>query len=510
MPHTRTVAKGDIPVTAARASRALDAAGAASEEPDAAHPAPRWWLAYSTRILLTDAVAVYVAVFFAYLVRFDANGLVRVSGKVAPSYLMVSIVLMWAWLFALVVGRTQDRRLLGSGPTEYQRVFSVTWRVFAAVAVVAYLLRMEIGRGYLAVAMPLGTALLMLGRFGWRQWLHRQRARGEMLSRVLVVGHRRKAADLARELQRRVGAGFGVVGICVPDGEDTSPVDGIPVLGTVADAARLAREARVDTVAVSGSDAVTTDVVRALGWDLEGSGIDLALAMTLVDVAGPRVIMQPVSGVPLVYVDEPQFTGPRYALKTSADWLGALLITALLSPVLLVIAVLVKTTSRGPVFYRQERVGVRGRTFPMMKFRTMVVDAHERLAEVLAAEGVDSVGLFYKPKNDPRVTRVGRVLRKYSLDELPQLLNVLAGHMSLVGPRPQIPAEVAQYDRTAGRRLLVKPGMTGLWQVSGRNDLSPEEGIRMDVYYVENWSLFGDFIILARTVRVVLLGAGAY
>ena len=496
------------------AGRATSAAGAAGEVGDATEGGSpvgsRWWLGYTTRVLLTDALAVYIAVFVAYLVRFDAQGDARVSGSVSPSYLLVSVILMWLWLFALVVGRTQDRRLLGSGPTEYQRVFSVTWRVFAAVAVVAYLLQMAIGRGYLAIAFPLGLALILLGRFLWRQWLHRQRARGAMLSRVLVVGHRHKVADLVRELRRRSGAGFGVVGACLQPGEGDDDVAGVPVVGALDDAARLARELRVDTVAVSGSDAVTTDVVRRLGWDLEGAGIDLALAMSLVDVAGPRVIIQPVSGVPLVYVDEPQFTGPRYALKTGADWLTALAITLVLSPVLIVVAILVKTTSRGPVFYRQERVGVRGTTFRMLKFRTMVADAHERLAEVLAAEGVESVGLFYKPKNDPRITRVGRVLRKYSLDELPQLFNVLRGEMSLVGPRPQIPAEVALYDRAAGRRLLVKPGMTGLWQISGRNDLTPEEGIRMDVYYVENWSLFGDFIILARTVRVVFRGAGAY
>lgn len=477
---------------------------------DDAVAVPRWWLPYATRVLLTDAVGVYVGVFTAYVVRFNANGSALVGGEFSPPYLAVSIVLMWAWIFALVVGRTQDRRLLGSGPAEYQRVFSVTWKLFAAVAIVSYMLRMEIGRGYLAIAFPLGLTLLLLGRFAWRQWLHRRRDRGELLARVLAVGHRRKVADLVTELQRRSGAGFGVVGVCLPDGEEPGDVAGVPVLGSVDDAARLARELHADTVAVAGSDAVTADVVRRLGWDLEGSGIDLALAMALVDVAGPRVIMQPVSGVPLVYVDEPHFTGPRYALKSSADWLAALAITVVLSPVLFLIAVLVKATSRGPVLYRQERVGVRGTTFGMLKFRTMVADAHERLAEVLAAEGVDEVVPFYKPKNDPRVTPVGRVLRKYSLDELPQLFNVLLGHMSLVGPRPQIPAEVAQYDRHAGRRLLVKPGMTGLWQVSGRNDVSPEEGIRMDVYYVENWSLFGDFIILVRTVRVVLLGAGAY
>ncbi|NMM35757.1 MAG: sugar transferase, partial [Phycicoccus sp.] len=263
-------------------------------------------------------------------------------------------------------------------------------------------------------------------------------------------------------------------------------------------------------VAVSGADAITSEAVRRLGWDLEGTGIDLALTLTLVDVAGPRVLMHPVNGLPLMYVDEPHFTGPKYALKSTFDWLGALAITILLSPVLAVIALLVTTTSRGPVFFTQERVGRDGRHFRMIKFRSMEVGAQDRLEEVLALEGVTSVGMFYKPKNDPRVTTVGRVIRKYSLDELPQLFNVLRGDMSLVGPRPQVDSEVAQYDRAADRRLLVKPGLTGLWQVSGRSDLSVEDGIRMDVYYVENWSLFGDMLILARTTKTIIAAHGAY
>lgn len=471
---------------------------------------PRWWTAYATRVLVTDVGAIYLALFIAYVVRFDTGNAV-VSGGLSPSYLAVSVVLLWGWVFALVVGRTQDRRLVGIGPAEYQRVFSVTWRLFASVAVVAYLGRMEIARGYLGIAFPLGLGLILLGRYSWRQWLKRQRERGGFQSRVLVVGNGDKAAQLVGEMQARTDAGFGVVGVCVPDGVPVpAEVGGVLVLGAVADVGAVARRHRVDAVTVVGSDAISPEAVRRLGWDLEGSGIDLALAVTFRDVAGPRVLMQPVNGLPLVYVDEPHFTGAKYLLKSVVDWIGALCAVVLLSPVLLVVAVLVRATSPGPVLYRQERIGVGGRTFPMLKFRSMCVDAHERLSEVLAAEGVAEVGLFYKPKNDPRVTRVGRILRKYSLDELPQLFNVLRGEMSLVGPRPQISTEVALYDRKAHRRLLVKPGLTGLWQVSGRSSLTVEEGIRMDVYYVENWTLFGDLLIAARTLRVLLRGEGAY
>lgn len=466
---------------------------------------------YILRIAVTDVVAVAVAVGVAYFLRFDSDRSARVSGDFAPSYLVVSVVLFTVWTAALFIGRTHDHRIIGSGPAEYQRVWQASWRLGAVVAVVAYMLRMEIGRGFLGIAFPLGLALVLLGRYSWRQWLHRQRAAGLLQSRVLVVGHLRKAELLIAELKDAPNTGFGVIGACVPAAEGVGgEAGGVKILGTMEEAATLAIERRVDIVAVVGSDNMTTEALRRLGWDLEGTGIDIALTMAIRDVAGPRVTMQPVNGLPLVYVDEPRFAGPRYVLKSAMDWLLAFVILVLISPILVVIAVLVKATSPGPVFYQQERVGVDSKTFKMIKFRSMDADAHSRLEEALAAEGIEKVGLFYKPKNDARVTGLGRFLRKYSLDELPQLLNVLRGEMSLVGPRPQIDREVAQYDRAAHRRLLVKPGLTGLWQISGRSELSAEEGIRIDVYYVENWTMFGDLLILARTAKAMVAGEGAY
>lgn len=474
--------------------------------------ADHWSAAYARRLLITDCAAVVAAVSAAYVIRFDVDGLPRVSGQFSPTYLSVSLVLMVAWLVVLSAGHTRDRRVIGTGPDEYSRVHAMTWRLFAAVAVIGFLFHMSIGRGYLAIAAPLGLALLLVSRFSWRQWLHHQRDVGAFAANVLVVGHRPKVARLIETLHRNPRAGYQVVGLCVASGEvaDGECVLGVPVYGSMEDAAAVAVRLGADAVAVSGADAITSDAVRRLGWDLEGTGIDLALTLAMVDVAGPRVLMHPVNGLPLMYVDEPRFSGPKYVMKSAADWLGALAIALFLSPVLTTIAILVATTTRGPVFYVQERIGRDGRRFRMMKFRSMVMGAHDRLEEVLAGEGVTSPGLFYKPKDDPRVTTVGRLLRRYSLDELPQLFNVLHGDMSLVGPRPQIALEVAQYDRIAGRRLLVKPGMTGLWQVSGRSDLPQDEAIRMDVYYVENWSLFGDILILARTAKAVLSGGGAY
>lgn len=478
-------------------------------ERTAADTAP-WWPWYVARLTITDAFCIVLAVGVAYVVRFDVPTLV--SGEYSPSYLAVSAVLATAWLAALAIVRSRDRRIIGTGPVEYARVFGATWRLFAVVAIVAYLLKMDIGRGYLAVAAPLGLLLILVSRYAWRLWLHRRRDAGRMQSGILVIGHREKAARLIQDLHRNPRAGYAVVGVCVPSGEVATgeTVAGVPVLGSFADAARVAVATRASAVAVTGSDSITSDAVRQLGWDLEGSHVDLALTLSLVDVAGPRVTMQPVSGLPLMYVDEPRFTGAKYAAKTVFDWVGATVAVVVLAPLLGLVALAVVCTSRGPVLYAQERIGRDGRRFRMYKFRSMVADAHDRLAEVLAAEGVTEIGLFYKPKQDPRVTRVGRFLRRFSLDELPQLFNVLRGEMSLVGPRPQIAEEVAHYDRTAHRRLLVKPGLTGLWQVSGRSDLSAEAGVRMDVSYVENWTLFTDLLILVRTAKVVLTRSGAY
>ncbi|WP_421742085.1 sugar transferase [Cellulomonas sp.] len=498
------------PDTRARAVPFVPQQSARSAHPPAVVTNPRW-SDLALRLWVTDAVAVTLSVVVAYLVRFDHTGLAAVSGEFSPSYLSVSVVLALAWLAALAVGRTRDRRVLGSGPTEFSRVFNVTWRLFAAVAVIAYLFRMEIGRGYLGFAAPLGLGLILAGRAWWRRWLHAHREAGGYKSGILVIGHRDKAARLIGELHKNSRVGFAVLGVCVPTGEiiEGELIGGVPVLGAMDRAGEIAERIGASAVAVTGADAITAETVRQLGWDLEGKGIDLALTLSLVDVAGPRVLMQPVSGLPLMYVDEARFTGGKYIVKSVYDWALAAVITLVLLPVLAVVAILIRVTSPGPVLYRQERIGKDGRRFRIFKFRSMVSGADSRLEEVLAEQGIDSVGMFYKPKNDPRVTRVGRVLRRTSIDELPQLFNVLLGDMALVGPRPQIDAEVAQYDRTAHRRLRVKPGLTGLWQVSGRSGLAPEDGIRLDVNYVENWTLFGDLMILARTIKVVANGQGA-
>jgi exopolysaccharide biosynthesis polyprenyl glycosylphosphotransferase len=462
------------------------------------------------RTAAADGIAVLLAVGTAYVVRFDVPEISNLGDLgIGQLYALLSIGLFVGWLVALRMADVLDLKLLGAGPQEYTRVSNATLAFFGVVAIVAYLVKYDLARGYVAIALPLGIVLLCLERFILRRILIREREQGRHLSTALVVGGRDTVAHLISELRRTPQAGFDVVAACVPGAGVGSEdrVNGIPVVGSVSDVAEFAGRNEIDAIVVTGSDVVTPPVLKRIAWDLEPYGTDLVLAPALTDVAGPRIHTRPVAGVPLLHVEAPGYSGPHQTMKRAFDVIGSVVLIAILLLPLAITAAAVKVTSRGPVLFRQERIGIGGRPFTIYKFRSMAIDAESRLEEVL---GQRSPGVFYKPKSDPRVTAVGRFIRRFSVDELPQLFNVLGGSMSLVGPRPQVRLEVEQYDNEVGRRLLVKPGMTGLWQVSGRNDLTLEESVRLDLFYVENWSMASDLVILARTMGTVLRQRGAY
>lgn len=468
-----------------------------------------WQTTYRHRLLLTDAGLVLIAAVVATTARWSglaADGVSRPLWEHAVLAAGVSA----AWLVALSLTRSYDVRVFGSGPTEYHRVFDASWKVFSLLALAAFLLQRPGARTYLLVAFPVGVLVLLVGRWAWRAWLHHRRSAGEYETAVLAIGLRDQAERLIREMNDRPRSGYRVVGVCMPTGEvrPGQEILGVPVLGDLRGAGTIAAQVGADCVAVSGSDCITADVVRRLGWELEPVGVDLMLTAELADVAGPRITVTPEQSVSLLHVDAPRFAGPKYVLKSLMDWAGAAVLTVVMAPALLAVAAAVALSSPGGVFYSQNRVGRGGKTFRILKFRTMRAGADAERA-VLAADN-DGNGVLFKRRDDPRVTAVGRVLRRFSLDELPQLFNVLAGQMSLVGPRPPLPAEVAKYEARMHRRLLVKPGLTGLWQVGGRSDLSWEESVRLDVFYAENWTPFGDVLILARTAKAVFSGRGAY
>ncbi len=419
------------------------------------------------------------------------------------SYWAFSAGLVIAWMWALSFVDSRSYRVIGTGSTEYVRVADASFRLFGVIAIIAFLTKTDVARGYLLISLPLGVVTLLLGRWVWRQWLVMKRGRGEFAARVLLVGSVESVAQIAREFQRHPSAGYRVVGACVPTGEiaGTVPNTDIPVMGSVDAVARAMAVTGADTVAVTSTDELPPDKVKEISWGLEAGRQHLVLAPSIIDIAGPRLHTRPVAGLPLIHVETPRFSKGQLFLKRAVDIVATSVGLVVVSPLLAFLAVAVRLTSQGPVFFRQTRVGLRGREFTMIKFRSMVVNA-EDLLEQLEREQRDSGNeVLFKMKNDPRVTPVGRVMRKFSLDELPQLFNVLRGSMSLVGPRPPLPAEVAQYADHVHRRFLAKPGITGLWQVSGRSSLSWEESVRLDLSYVENWSLLGDLVILAKTVR---------
>ncbi|WP_308193828.1 sugar transferase [Microbacterium sp. SS28] len=433
---------------------------------------------------------------------------VTVSGLPVGTYWAFSAVLVVIWMWGLSLRDTRSDRVIGMGTTEYVRVADASLRVFGAIAIVAFLLRVDVARGFLLISLPLGVIVLVLERWIWRQWLVAKRSMGEYSARVLLVGSPTTVAHIASELRRTPDAGYFVVGACVPGGTNgrsrpVVPGTAIPIVGDVEHVEAAASATGVDTVAITSTDDLPPEKVKQISWSLESGRQHLVLAPSIIDIAGPRIHTRPVSGLPLIHVETPRFSqGQRFA-KRMFDLLVSTLLLVLLSPVLLIVALIVKLSSSGPVLYSHERVGLHGRPFRMLKFRSMRVGADEELAALLAVQGTDTAPLF-KVKNDPRITRVGRFLRKYSLDELPQLLNVLGGSMSLVGPRPQVDAEVALYTDSARRRLMTRPGITGLWQVSGRSAMSWEDAVRLDLYYVENWTMLGDAGILAKTVKAVV------
>jgi exopolysaccharide biosynthesis polyprenyl glycosylphosphotransferase len=412
------------------------------------------------------------------------------------------------WLLALYLAGTYSRRVLGSGVDEFKGVARAAAGTAGVVAVAAYLARSELSRTYFILAFTLGPVLLVVFRYAARQALHASRRAGWFLKDVVVVGGYQQSTELVDVLAREAWAGFRVVGVCIPDPEGHRTVRGIPVVGDTGHVREALRRTGAMAVFLTAGAGHTSQDVRRISWQLEGTGADLAVLPSLTEVSGPRIHVRPLAGLPLLHLELPAFTGPQRATKRFLDIVSSAVALVLLSPLLLVIAVAIKLSSPGPVLFRQVRVGREGREFSCLKFRTMVVDAEELLAELM--ERSDGNGLLFKMREDPRVTVVGRRLRRFSLDEVPQLVNILRGDMSVVGPRPPLPGEVASYDEDLRRRLLVRPGLTGLWQVSGRSELSLEESTRLDLYYVDNWSFAHDIEIVWKTARAVLGGRGAY
>ncbi|GAB0104511.1 sugar transferase [Nocardia sp. JMUB6875] len=476
----------------------------------------RWQAEYGRRLRISDALVVAGAVAGAQLIRFDGlnhnDSQLDWAGGARVGYSAISTLLVVAWLGFLALGNAWSTAVIGSGSEEYRRLVGATMRLFGLIAIASLLLRIEFARGYLAIALPVGLLGLMVNRMLWRKFAARQHREGRFLTSVLVVGRHDSAHEIMRCFERDPAVGYCVVGVYSPYAAEDELTDieesGLPVLGGESTIIEAIEATGADTVAIAATERLGTTGINDLVWQLSPRGIDLVVTPGVVDVADQRLSIRPVANLPLLHIGRPQYDRAKSFGKAAFDFLfaAAALLAAL--PVMVIAAVAIKLTSPGPVFYLSERIGLDGEPFRMIKFRSMRTGADRDLGDLLAAN--DGAGPLFKMREDPRVTSVGRILRKYSLDELPQFINVLRGEMSVVGPRPPLRGEVERYDRKVRRRLLVKPGLTGLWQVSGRSDLSWEESVRLDLSYVENWSMVQDLLIIRKTIFAVARSDGAY
>ncbi|MBC7723897.1 MAG: sugar transferase [Burkholderiaceae bacterium] len=473
--------------------------------------APAWARHYRRRLIATDVVVILSSVLAAFVTRFWWGETASNFNEIAMSYWLITALIVGVWVVSLAANHTRDARVVGIGLAEYRAVVHSSVLAFGLLAIVFMILKADVARGFFALALPIGVTGLLLTRLLWRKWLVAQRREGNYLSRAIVVGDRADVEYVVRQIDKKNVSVYHIIGVGLDDDEgpdilfDTERVATVSTLAGVADAAAALR---VDAVIVAGQPRGGSHFIRNLGWDLEGTAAELVVASRLTNVAGPRIHFRPVEGLPLMHVELPQYEGGKHVMKRGLDIVASALALILLSPLMIVIALLVRRDSPGPVLFRQERIGRGAKPFHMLKFRSMVNTAEDDLAGLLDRN--EGAGVLFKMKNDPRVTRVGRVLRKYSLDELPQLWNIFIGEMSLVGPRPPLQSEVASYDDRVHRRLYIKPGLTGMWQVNGRSNLDWDESVRLDLYYVENWSLTGDIVIMWRTLKVLRDAVGAY
>ncbi|MFE2062557.1 exopolysaccharide biosynthesis polyprenyl glycosylphosphotransferase [Streptomyces sp. NPDC059467] len=457
----------------------------------------RWERKYRIVLLVADGFAAVAAAFLIH----------AAYGRWA-----VALVLPPTWIVAMLVHRSYDRSTLGLGTEEYRRVLrgAVALPALAALAYWLFTQDSDLLHDMIMAAAPAAVIALAI-RYTLRRRLHRRWARSRDGSATLLVGPSHGIVELVAVLRRGGTPKLQAAGVCLTDPENAPRIRklGLPALGGVGGMNDVVRALGINTVVVLPAPEFDASVLRRMSWTAAVQGVDFLLAPVLTDVAAARLAVRPTNGVPLVRIKPPNLSRISRLPKELLDRSLAALLLLLLALPMLLIALVVRLDSSGPALFRQQRVGRYGDHFTMLKFRTMRPDSEALRAE-LEHLNQNSDGLLFKVKEDPRITRVGAFLRRSSLDELPQLFNVVKGHMSLVGPRPPLPEEVEEYTPDIKRRLLVKPGLTGLWQVSGRSDLPWDEAVRLDLGYVDNWSMGLDLSILARTGAVVVRGTGAY
>ena len=473
-----------------------------------------WSKRFAIRLYLTDAVAIFVAVVAGQLALLGAERFeVSFRGwSILVDPLVFYLTLALGWMAALELSSSRARDVIGLGVFEYRRVISASVVMFGSLIVAAFFFTSALSRGHLAFVFGVGLWALLMSRWLWRKWLVRQRRQGKFCSQVILLGSAESVASAANRLSQMPTAGKNVVGALVLDDPNKLGVNIAPFVDAiedVQDVLSIMDKLNADTVILTSNEGIDPMKVRSLSWSLDPLRHQLMLIPGIADIGGPRISIHQVPEMHLIQIDIPEPTIGRKLVKRWFDIIFAIALLLMSLPVLAIAGIFIWREDRGPIIFKQERVGLYGNPFRLFKLRTMTIDAEAKLS-MLLPKNEFSNGVLFKLRDDPRVTRVGKFLRRWSIDELPQLINVLIGSMSLVGPRPHLPSEVAEFEEHAHRRFLVKPGITGPWQVGGRSNLTWEEALRLDLNYVENWSIIGDLRILWRTGKAVITADGAY
>lgn len=470
-----------------------------------------WKPKYRRFLFISDFLLIFTTILLAqnFGISPTYKFVVRYSGDfLYVNYLIISLFLILLWNLFLYFFGARQLSILGSGSEEYRRVVNATLFFFGFLAVFAYLTKSDLGRAYFLIALPIGTLLLLVGRWSWRSWLRNSRKSGSNFSKAILIGSKKSTSIVRNELSKNPDSGLvvaEVIALNFAKNSNTYFSTEKARLQTVETVKNILLETSSDTVIVTSSEPELISLVTTLSWALDPQTFNIVVSPNLLGFSGPRIHVRPTAGMPLFYLEAPRLSAVDKFIKRVFDLFVTVLILIPLIPFFVVVAIGIKLSSRGPIFYTQERIGISGRPFKMYKFRSMKPDADLELSTLLSQQTNNGDKPLFKISNDPRITKFGKFIRKYSIDELPQLLNVLNGTMSLVGPRPQRQAEVDLYKDNEYRRLAVQPGLTGLWQVNGRSALSWEQEIEFDLYYVENWTFVDDLVILFKTFRAVFL-----
>lgn len=482
---------------------------------------PRWRFAFVASLIAIDLAVMLLSLTVSLVINgaaFDA------IGDVMPFWLFL-ILFSLIWLLCLAFAGTYHRHVMEDGYELYAKIINASLLTIISYCSLAFIFKLALPRTALIIAPVIAFFLDIIARWQMRQALHRHRSKGSCKYRTVVIGSSDGINKALQTMRNCMNWGYEPVAVC-PIEADPASKDAYVVTSYTPDAniegssklkvipfnsafPRICESLGVQEVYVADVLSRDSEMLYGLSLAVESLGMELALAVSLADVSGHRLYLRNTTEQPVLLASLPQYTGAANVIKRLLDIIGSLCALIISSPILLGVAIAIKLDDGGPVFFSQTRIGLHGKPFKMYKFRSMVTNAEE-LKKKLAEETGQEDRFIFKMKDDPRITKVGHFIRKTSLDEFPQFYNVLKGDMSLVGPRPALPEEVARYGSLYSARLLVKPGITGPWQVSGRSDLSQEQSEYLDVSYIENWSIAGDLAILAKTVMVIFTGRGSY